>query len=123
MSGEVNNNAITVMERVKGDLDPIPFQLLDNDGAAIDITGKTLQMRLILISNGSVKLAAGSCTISAAATGKGYYQPVAIDVDTVGDYAVYVIDVVAGSTTADPRYPFDGPKYILKIVNENGSQE
>jgi hypothetical protein len=122
MSGAVSENPVTIMPRVKGDLDPIPFQLLDNLGVAIDITGKTLQMRLVKIADNTVKLAAGSCTISVAATGKGYYQPVAIDVDTAGDYAVYVIDVVALSTTPDPRYPFDGPKYILSIVNEDGTQ-
>lgn len=119
MSGAVAENPVTILPRVVGGLDPIPFQMLDNLGVAVDITGKTLQMRLIKIADNTVKLAGGSCTISVAASGKGYYQPVAADVDTAGDFAVYVIDVVSGSTTADPRYPFDGAKYILRIIDED----
>ena len=95
MSGAVYSNPVTEVERIVGDLDPIPFQMLDNLGVPIDITGKTLNMRLIKISDNTVKLAAGVCSISIAASGKGYYQPLATDVNTAGDYAVYVLERAA----------------------------
>lgn len=116
MSGKVNENPKTVLPRVIGNRDPIPFQMLDNNGVAINITGKTLKMRLINIETRAVKLAAGACTIDTAAEGKGHYSPAAIDVDTEGDYAVYVMD---GALTSDPRYPYDGAKYILSIIGED----
>ena len=105
MSGFVAENPITLLPRKVGDLDPIPFQLLDNNGDAIDITGKTLVMQLTNDADNSTKLSAGSCTISVAASGKGYYQPVAIDVDTAGNYSIWIIDRT--SITEGPRYPFD----------------
>lgn len=120
MSGAVKENNETVLPRVLGNLDPIPFQMLDNNGVNINITGKTLKMRLVNIDTGTVKLAAGACTIDVAAEGKGHYTPAAIDMDTKGNYAVYVMD---GTNTSDPRYPYDGPKYILAIVGEDGSEQ
>lgn len=108
----LTRNKIVKLERVIGNLEPIGFQLLDIAGAPIDITGLTLSMELIATATGTVKLAAGGCTIDTAASGLGHYSPAAIDVDTAGEYAIYVNDT---GSTPNRRWPYDGARWLLNV--------
>lgn len=107
-------NSIEVLNRVVGNLEPIGFQLLDINREAINISGKSLKFRMVNATTGTAKIAAGSCTIITAASGIGQYQPTGTDFDTAGTYVAYVID----DDTVDRRFPYDGAKWMIHVVEE-----
>jgi hypothetical protein len=109
------SNEQQTLVRVVGNLEPIGFTLQDNAGVAIDLTGRAVTFRLVKLSDASVKVAAGACTLTTPAGGIGHYQPQAADMDTAGDYAVYFLD----DSSPPRRWPYDGAKFRLSLVNEN----
>ena len=109
------NNEQTTLPRVVGNLEPIGFILQDNAGAAIDLTGRAVNFRLVNVETGTAKVTGSSCVLTDAAAGAGYYQPVSGDVDTAGRYAVYFVD----DATPPRRWPYDGAKFQLHLLAEN----
>lgn len=107
-------NAVEVLNRVVGNLEPIGFQLLDINRDPLDVTGKTLKFRMVNVATGTAKITAGTCTITTAATGIGQYQPTGTDFDTAGTYAAYIVD----DATVDRLFPYDGAKWLIRVVAE-----
>lgn len=97
-------------ERVVGDLvKVIPFQLtyqnavgtyVHPDLNAAGITGVTF--RMINTATNVTKVSRSACVIDAGASGTGYYQPVAADVDTAGIYHGFFEVTDSGSTDNYP---------------------
>lgn len=111
-------NDIETLYRVVGNLEPIGFQLQDIDGNNLNIIGKTLKFRMVLIAGGTVKINNAACVIDTAADGLGHYQPTGTDFDTAGEYAAYVID----DDTVDRRFPYDGARWIIRVIAETAQQ-
>lgn len=114
----IQRNEHTVLSRVKGNRELIPFAMKDINGAVINLTGRTVTCQIIKISDNTVKLATGACTLTTAVSGEGYYAPTSIDVDTVGKYAVYFND----DSTPARRWPYDGARFQLHILETNEQQ-
>ena len=109
------SNEQLTLSRVVGNLEPIGFTLQNNAGAAINLTGRTVNFRLVNIDTGTAKVTGNACVLTSASTGEGYYQPVTADMDTAGRYAVYFVD----DSTPARRWPYDGAKFQLNILAEN----
>ena len=92
-------------------------QMLDGDGAAVDLTGATsvtFSMTLrggstrkvddaaAVVANGTYTLADGSSQTFTPADGVLIYQPVAGDVDTAGTYEGQFSYQLSGSPVVDP---------------------
>ena len=108
-------NPVVVLERVVGNREAIAAQLLDNDGAAVNLTGLAMKFRMVEISTGTVIVNDADATIVDAATGKVSYTPESGDFDAAGLFACYFID----STTSPPRrWPYDGARWQLNIKSE-----
>ena len=104
-------------------------QMLDGDGAAIDLTGATsatFSMRqrnsatrkvddaAAVIANGTYTLADGSSQAFTPADGVLIYQPVAGDVDTAGTFEGQFSYQLSGSPVVDP-----GAGYVtIRIQDE-----
>jgi len=116
MANQVTRNPETVVTRVVGNREAVAAELVDMNGAAVNLTGLTMVCRMVENTAGTVKLNNAAATIDVAADGKVSYTPAAIDVDTAGTYAVYFID----DATIDRRWPYDGPRFLLKLVAEWG---
>ena len=109
------SNEQQTLNRVVGNLEPIGFVLQDNAGAAINLTGRAVNFRLVNMNTGAAKVAGSACLVGSPASGEGYYQPVTTDMDTAGRYAVYFVD----DSTPARRWPYDGAKFQLNILAEN----
>lgn len=103
-------------------------QMLDGDGAAVDLTGATsatFSMRprgsttrkvddaAAVIANGTYTLADGSSQAFTPADGVLIYQPVAGDVDTAGIFEGQFSYQLAGSQVIDP-----GAGYVTIRIQE-----
>jgi hypothetical protein len=109
------SNEQLMLSRVVGNLEPIGFTLQDNAGAAIDLTGRAVNFRLVNMDTGAAKVTGSACVVGSPANGEGYYQPVSTDLDTAGRYAVYFVD----DATPPRRWPYDGAKFQLNLMPEN----
>lgn len=112
-------NPIKVLERITGNREPIAAQLLDMDGAAINLTGRTVVFRMVLIADGTVKINNAAATLDTASTGKVSYTPSASDVNTAGRYACYFLDT---TDTPNKLWPYDGARFQLNIKAETSVQ-
>lgn len=104
-------------------------QMLDGDGATVDLTGATsatFSMRArnsttrkvndaaAVVANGTYTLADGSSQTFTPADGVLIYQPVAADVDTAGTFEGQFAYQLAGSPVVDP-----GAGYVtIRIQDE-----
>lgn len=104
-------------------------QMLDGDGAAVDLTGATsatFSMTLrggstrkvddaaAVVANGTYTLADGSSQAFTPTDGVLIYQPVAGDVDTAGTFEGQFTYQLAGSPVVDP-----GAGYVtIRIQDE-----
>lgn len=104
-------------------------QMLDGDGAAVDLTGATsatFSMTLrggstrkvddaaAVVANGTYTLADGSSQAFTPTDGVLIYQPVAGDVDTAGTFEGQFAYQLAGSPVVDP-----GAGYVtIRIQDE-----
>lgn len=102
------------MERVVGNREAIGATILDNNGTAINLTGKTVKFRMVNCKTEAVKVNDQTATLDTAASGKVSYTPVADDVDTAGLYACYFI--IDGAIPR--RFPYDGAKWLMRIKSE-----
>lgn len=116
MSIPAQNERI-ILRRVVGSFEAIPGQLLDNQGTAINLSGKTIKCRIVDTDGGSVIVNNQEATIQDAATGKVSYSPSSLEVTALvkGKYACYFYD----DDSVDKLYPYDGPRYLLKVVSES----
>ena len=110
----LTGNTLCTVDRVLGNLEPIGAALKDIDGAQIDVTGLTILFRMILISDGSVKINNAAGAIDTALTGLVSYTPSGTDMDTAGRYACYFID----DATIDRLFPYDGANFQLNLMAE-----
>ncbi len=110
----LTGNTICTVDRVVGNREPIGATLTDIDGEALNLTAKTITFRMILISDGSVKVDDASAALDVAANGEVSYTPAAIDVDTAGLYACYFTD----DDTIDRLFPYDGANFQLNLLAE-----
>lgn len=113
MTAVVIPNTEQVLVRVYGNREPIGMQLLDMDGTAINVTGLTIVFKLVRLPSGLVVVSAGSANLDSASTGKVSYNPSADY--PVGEYAMYFLDT---TSTPNRRWPYDGAKYILRVIPE-----
>lgn len=107
----IYRNQVQRIFRPVGNLEPIGFQLVDNAGDAIDLTGLTLRCQGYDVATGSQEITNGTVTITTAAEGKCSYSPDAADVATVRDLALYVTD----DTSPARWWPWDGARLILTV--------
>lgn len=110
----INENPVVTVVRVKGNLEPIGATLLDNEGTAVNLTGKSITFRMINESTGEVKVDDQPAVIDNPVTGEVRYNPAAADVDTVGRWAMYF----RTDDAPQRRFPYDGAKYVLNIMDE-----
>lgn len=115
----IERNELETLHRVVGNLEPIPFALKDINGVALNLTGRAVVCRMVLISSGSVKINNAACVLTTAASGEGYYQPITADMDTAGKYAIYFLD----DSTPIRRFPYDGARFILNLLAETAQQQ
>lgn len=105
----VADAAITVGDRQF----PLPLRLLNPDGTLATLTAATL--RMVNIADNSVKIAAGTVTVTSFTFGglacNARYSFAAIDVDTAGIYAIQVTDTTSGLVFHWPA----GRDYLLEI--------
>lgn len=113
MSGPAQNERV-VIERVVGNREAIGATLLDNNGTAINLTGKMVKFRMVNCKTEAVKVSDQTATLDTAASGKVSYTPTADDVDTAGLYACYFFD----DDTIDRLWPYDGAKFLMRIKSE-----
>ena len=106
-------NVEQMVTRVYANRESIGATLLDMDGEVIDLTGKTIQFRLVRLPSGNVEVNNTSATIDSAADGQVSYTPVADY--PVGEYAIYFLDATSSPTK---RFPYDGAKFILRVIPE-----
>ena len=107
-------NTLCTVDRVVGNREPLGATLTDIDGAALNLTGKTITFRMVLMLDGSVKVNDASAALDVAASGQVSYTPAAIDVDTAGLYACYFTD----DDTIDRLFPYDGANFQLNLMAE-----
>ena len=105
-----NQNKIVTVDRIVDNAEPIGATLLDNDGTAIDLTGRTVTFDMYDMADGTQIVTDGSVTVITAASGTVKYTPASGDVDTVGLYAMYFTD------DTGRQWPYDGARYRLNIV-------
>lgn len=110
----LTGNTLCTVNRVVGNLEPIGAALKDIDGTDLDLTGKTIKFRMVLISDGTVKINSASATLDTASTGLVSYSPSSGDMDTAGLYACYFVD----DDTVDRLFPYDGANFQLNLVAE-----
>ena len=116
MSTPATNSSVKI-RRVVGNREAIGATLLDNNGNALNLTGKSIKFRMVHetgSSKGTVKVNNATATIDTAASGQVSYTPDAADVDTAGLFACYFID----DDTIDRLFPYDGANLLLEIVAE-----
>ncbi len=107
-------NELTVVDRVVGNREPLGATLTNLAFVPLNLTGKTITFRMILISDGSVKVNDASAALDDATNGEVSYTPAAIDVDTAGLYACYFTD----DDTIDRLFPYDGANLQLNLMAE-----
>lgn len=98
--------ATTHYLRVGDRLPKLRRQLVDANGAAIDLTASTVAFRMWPQTGGALKINNGACAIVDAATGVVEYSWAAIDTDTAGTFLGEFEITLAGlgqTVPADPR--------------------
>lgn len=110
----IARNILHTLRRVVGNREPIAAQLLDANGDAVDLTGRTLYFRMVELSGGTVVVNNVAATVTDAATGLVQYSPAAEDVDTAGVYGCYFID----DNSPSRRWPADGARLQLELLAE-----
>ena len=111
-------NTRTVLERVLGDTDEITAVLTDNASppAVVNLTGYESPKLRAVGEDGNV-LFEGDAEVVSAVAGTIKYEPVAGDFDTIGRFALYWI-LTETATSLPRRWPYDGPKWIVDVVDE-----
>lgn len=108
-------NVLETVDRVVGNLEPIGAALKDIDGAALNLTGKTILFRMVLIASpNTVVINNKAATLDVAASGEVSYSPSSGDMDTAGLYACYFID----DDIIDRLFPYDGANFQLNLMAE-----
>lgn len=98
-------------DRIVGDtLTPLLFAL-EQDGTAVDLTGKTVAGEVY--PNGSNTLHTSlTATVTDAAAGQGYLTLNSTSTGTAGEYYVYVTVTSGGKTD---HYPAFGRRWMLRV--------
>ena len=113
----INYNTEQILYRVKGNLETVGATLQDNTGTDIDVTSSTILFRMVRLSDGEVMIDNASASVDSGSDGEVSYTPSAGDFDTPGKYAAYfIID-----DTIDKRFPYDGAKFIIHVLEETES--
>lgn len=107
----IHRNQVQKIYRPVGNLEPIGFELVDNSGAAINLTGLTLKCQGYDVATGEQVITDGTVNITTAAEGKCSYSPDAADVASERDLALYVTD----SSNPARWWPWDGARLILVV--------
>jgi hypothetical protein len=110
----IEANKVFTVHKVLGNRSPLRAILQNNAGVAINVTGLAITFRMVLISDGTVKVSDQSATIVTAAAGEVEYAFTTGDVDTLGTYACYFQD----NSSPIRRWPYDGAKLQLVIQLE-----
>lgn len=109
----IANNIEQVIARVKGDREAVGFNLQDNAGDNEDMSGKTVTVTLVDVTDHSTHVSGESTSWTTQASGIGSWTPSASAVGTIGTYAIYFID----SSTQPRRWPYDGAKLKLRVID------
>ena len=108
--------------------------VLTSDGAAVNLTGKTLTMNLYSFSTNTLKWT-HACTVDVAASGTAHLTTIATDFDTLGDYYSTLVVTSAGYSQTytydtfkvlDPQVTKVTPTELLKYMDipaENAKTE
>src|SRR5712691_2324545 len=74
------------------------------DGTPVDLTGATLSLKMVNISDQSIKNGSGSWTIDNAPLGQTHYTYGAGDLNEIGEFQLWAIATVGGiPNPADPK--------------------
>lgn len=109
-----NRNRVDVLYRVVGNREPIGATLQDADGAAIDLSSRSVYFRMVDMSDGTVVVDSDAATKDDAANGQVSFTPAAGDVDTAGEYAIYFVD----DASPPRRWPYEPAAWRLVIAAE-----
>jgi hypothetical protein len=82
----------------------LTFTVNTASGAAFDLTGKTVTMKVWQPTKPSVVIVNGSCTITGATTGVCTYNPISTDFLAVGDYRVELEMTEVGKQDSTKAY-------------------
>lgn len=108
------NNEI-LFERMVGDrLTPITATLMQN-GAALDLTGKSVAFRMVAADN-TVVIDSLAATVITATAGTVSYSFLAAHVADAGTYYGWWIVTSGG---VNDHYPHDGRKYKIVLISED----
>ena len=120
MSAPIPRNTVHVLTRIKGNLEPIGATLKDINAAALSLTGLTMKFRMVLVSDGTVKVNNAAAVADADQTankGKVTYSPVAADMNTVGQYAAYYV----ADAAVERLFPYDGATFLIRVIEETAA--
>ena len=78
------------------------------DGSAVNLSGATITMKM-QNEVGTVKTCSGTWTIDNASGGQAHYQWQAADVNTAGDWTLYITITIAGA-------PVHGDQKVIEIL-------
>ena len=108
-------NSVCVDRRIVGNLEPVGLQLLDMNGAVSDIVGANFEAHLIDTISGAVVVADGSVVKDDAGQAWVSWLPQAGDTDTVGTYALYIVET---NGSPNRRWPKESGAYLMKYEAE-----
>lgn len=93
----MSNNKLTFK---RNDTRPyLKIKVTDEDGNNVDLTGSTITFTMRNRSDATIKVNAGSCTITSATAGEVEYRWASSDLDTAGIYDGEFSIVFPGPTT------------------------
>jgi len=78
----------------------ITENIVDSAGAAVDLTGATVQFRMRAVGSSTLKVDASATIVGAPTGGNVRYDWAALDVDTAGEYLIWWV-VTSGGKTQD----------------------
>ena len=83
---------------------PLSPQFIHKDGTAFDLTAAIITMRMALMGSSTVKDGSGAWTIDDETNGLAHYVYSAADVNTAGNWELYIKIVnSSGTIHADPK--------------------
>ena len=75
---------------------PLAPQFAHADGSFVNLSGATITMKMQEATFGTVKVCSGTWTIDNAANGQAHYQWQVADVNTAGDWNLYITITIGG---------------------------
>ena len=109
----VNTSTVCSVPKLVGNLEPIGFQLMDNNCDPVDISGQSFWFEMINIDTGIDYLIDGVIVVDDAPTGRVSWHPREGETDDEGTYAGYVMQT--NCVDACGVWPYERRKLLIVI--------